>query len=98
VQQRRLRALTRFIPRELEDSRESAPGWICPRLDEGHPLGGTVVRQGDEDRTDDVGVAYLLGGVGPSRILWRSYPTDLQDAAVQTVLRQAEALAASWVI
>ncbi len=25
------------------------------------------------------------------------YPPDLQDAAVQTVLRQAEALASSWV-
>ncbi len=24
------------------------------------------------------------------------YPPDLQDAAVQTVLRQAEALSASW--
>jgi type I restriction enzyme R subunit len=25
------------------------------------------------------------------------YPPDMQDAAVQTVLRQAEALSASWV-
>jgi len=29
-------------------------------------------------------------------MLPRSYPPDLQDAAVQTVLQQAEALSAEW--
>ncbi|TCS97800.1 uncharacterized protein DUF3387 [Tepidimonas ignava] len=32
--------------------------------------------------------------------IWRTYgyPPDLQDAAVQTVLAQAEALCASWAV
>ena len=38
--------------------------------------------------TDNVTAEY--------RVLHPAYPPDLQDAAVQTALRQAEALSASW--
>ncbi|WP_425482511.1 type I restriction enzyme endonuclease domain-containing protein [Allochromatium palmeri] len=39
----------------------------------------------------------MIGPSPRSRILRRyGYPPDLQDAAVQTVLAQAEALSARW--